>query len=1841
MLKSKTMFVEATMSTFRLFTVLFLSLVFLLSFSGIASAQYLATYDADAGNPGGVNTESDAPGQGTWTTIVAGPQSANIWSPATAIPFAFDFFGTPVTYFKASQNGLVTFDTSATQLPNANRNLPTDSLPNMTIASLWDEFTSSPPTGTGDDIRINTFGTAPNRQFWIKWYSFEIGNPFLSFAYFACVLEETTNNIYIVDLYSSTTPAMTATVGIQFDNATAVQFGDSLLTVSGNGSSNTDNDYWSFFIPPTVDVGVTQFLNIPNSVLPNFNYNFDVEISNLGADPVGADTVDIFVNGGLSSSYEYSALASSEHDTITASVTSSASPGTDQITAALRTVSGDGNLSNDTLSTSVGVDSIFAAPYFESFDSTTIGTPGILPPGWTNATDDQHDWYVEATGVQNSTLTGPIADHSGTGNYMYVESSSPYFNVTANLLSPFFDLSGMTQPTVEFWFHMYGQTMGEMHFDVWSSTSGWVNDVRGALVGEYQTAETDPWIRTGIDLTPFIGDIVQVRFRGITGPNFYSDMAMDDARLDEYSNLTPFPDEIQAGPIGMPLLTKMPLTQPGITSAVNFEGSFTNAGFSNTGDINVEVTNSSTVYSNSTTGVTIPAFESSTFSFGPWDASSTPADNYNIRMFSSNFAGINDTANSVLELGQTMAWDFGVHTTSISHTGADAVRIGARFTLTDADTLTSVRMLLTSSTVATDSFAVDLYTSVNDTPGVAIARIYEGTFGDFGTLPALVIFPVTPKMAMPAGDFYAMIETGVPSAASYPIGADGTGLGASALPKRFVARSSTSAWLFFEDAGNATFHTLTPIIRTGYQEVLEIHDFAVDQMDVEQACMTLGETYTVTARIRNLGNQTEGFTTIELHQNGVFAGDDFVQTLDPGQNTTVSFPYTPTVTGVVKLDVVSLLANDGNAGNDTATTYVRVTAHDIVFVDDFEDTSFTNANWLVVDDPTSTNSWMIYPPPYPNLYTLPVTSSGNVAAADADDAGSGSITISTALLPLDLTGYDSVFLDFDSDWQALDAQDTARVKVSNDGGATWTTLIEWPGPGDVRNTHEALDLTPYVAGSANAVIAAEAIEPGYDWWWTIDNVCVSGVAGVPAAYTQSFEGTFPPSHWSKLNPDGGTGWNQQTNGTTPIPGWNGGTITVPAGGGNAVAFCTWNTGGGVSNDQYLVSPQLRNIQSGDYVAFWLRYWPDTYNDTLDVVLSTTDPSDPANFNILVDQLGFGAGSDTNWVMYSYDLSGFVSAGSNVYVGLREHVQDNLNNGSSFSLDLFSTSAVADTGQVGAPGAKLLITEIVVTPTAGEFVEIYNPNSDPVDLSNFYLTDATFAGDGTYYYKVVEGGGGGGGFGDFDARFPDGATIAAGEYQTVALNGDSAFYATYGVMPTYELYDDGHSNPSDAPDMREAVPGSINNQGGLTNSDEVVILFYWDGLTDLVQDIDYLLYNTGSPIPNDEAVDKTGVRIDGPDTGTDSSMYLPDTPTANQMSAPSHNAGFSVQRTDLTEGAQTMTGGNGINGADETSEDLNNTFVDTLAPTPNAPAVPPVFSFSDDFESYTAGMQLAAQTSNWTTWSGSPGSGEDPFVSNAQAYSGSNSVVIVQNNDLVKTFGSQTSGRWSISFQVYIPSGKAGYFNTLAGFTPNPNNWGMEVYFNAGGAGSLNGGGAGAATFSWAADTWQPVEVIVDLDNDLAEFWFDGAMVHSWTWTAGGSGGGSPLQLDANDFFGATANDEMYFDDYDIHQAPVGIEGEQELQIPEEFALYQNYPNPFNPTTTIKYDLKQTVNVELKIYNVLGQLVRTLVNETQEAGHKTALWDGLNDAGNRVATGIYIYRIHAADFVKSRKMIMMK
>ena len=135
---------------------------------------------------------------------------------------------------------------------------------------------------------------------------------------------------------------------------------------------------------------------------------------------------------------------------------------------------------------------------------------------------------------------------------------------------------------------------------------------------------------------------------------------------------------------------------------------------------------------------------------------------------------------------------------------------------------------------------------------------------------------------------------------------------------------------------------------------------------------------------------------------------------------------------------------------------------------------------------------------------------------------------------------------------------------------------------------------------------------------------------------------------------------------------------------------------------------------------------------------------------------------------------------------------------------------------------LLVTEFVVTPTDGEFIEIYNGTGATLDLTNYYICDAIYNNDNDYInivdgtYTTYNS--------DFLAQFPAGAIIDDGEYQVIALDG-AAFNTTYGFDADYEL----KATSETTPDMIAPGADYIGSSAGLSNDGEVIILYYWDGV----------------------------------------------------------------------------------------------------------------------------------------------------------------------------------------------------------------------------------------------------------------------------------------------------------------------------------------------------------------------------------------------------------------------------
>jgi hypothetical protein len=107
------------------------------------------------------------------------------------------------------------------------------------------------------------------------------------------------------------------------------------------------------------------------------------------------------------------------------------------------------------------------------------------------------------------------------------------------------------------------------------------------------------------------------------------------------------------------------------------------------------------------------------------------------------------------------------------------------------------------------------------------------------------------------------------------------------------------------------------------------------------------------------------------------------------------------------------------------------------------------------------------------------------------------------------------------------------------------------------------------------------------------------------------------------------------------------------------------------------------------------------------------------------------------------------------------------------------------------------------------------------------------------------------------------------------------------------------------------------------------------------------------------------------------------------------------------------------------------------------------------------------------------------------------------------------------------------------------------------------------------------------------------------------------------------------------QVSTDVAAEVETEVPSSFSLSQNHPNPFNSETAIEYSLPEETQVKIAIYNILGQKVKTLLDGKETAGHKRVIWDGENEKGKSVSSGIYFYRMETEEFVRTKKMLYLK
>ena len=196
---------------------------------------------------------------------------------------------------------------------------------------------------------------------------------------------------------------------------------------------------------------------------------------------------------------------------------------------------------NDTIMSSyelVIMSATDATPWLETFDNfgragNTNSSPDTLKNGWFRDPEkhEPYTWKVGISGQAYSNSTGPDVDHtSGSGNYMYTEASLPAQQGDVSILySPCIDLSNITNPHLAWWYHLYGADIDSLSIEVSADGYNW-QKVMG-YKGQVQTAAADPWLSDTVDLMPYKGKKVRVRFVGIRGASYMGDMAIDDVSI--------------------------------------------------------------------------------------------------------------------------------------------------------------------------------------------------------------------------------------------------------------------------------------------------------------------------------------------------------------------------------------------------------------------------------------------------------------------------------------------------------------------------------------------------------------------------------------------------------------------------------------------------------------------------------------------------------------------------------------------------------------------------------------------------------------------------------------------------------------------------------------------------------------------------------------------------------------------------------------------------------------------------------------------------------------------------------------------------------------------------------------------------------------------------------------------------------------------------------------------------------------------------------------------------------------------------------------------------------------
>ncbi len=461
-----------------------------------ATAQtgyYMVPHLYGPGNPGGYNTDDEYPSGGGmvagWSTLAGGTATTPSWSGVQNLPFLFEFNGTAVFQFKVSTAGVLTFDVASTVNPAyGNVTLPSANIPDQSIVVL-----GSDASGANDFVVTKTFGPAGHQQMWIQFNSYTvIGQP-TCWSYWAIVLEEGSNNIYIVDQRYACATTTSFSVGVQIDGSTAVAPSALVNALGGTDAGAASNNYYAFLPGTRPALGLKMAtIDLQGFAYINASTTLSGRVVNTGTTAITSATINYKVGTAatVSSNLTGLNLASNAMAPVThPTAWTATSAGTFNVKMWLSNINGGGT-NSDTVSKDVAVISsvISNLAVFEHFTNASCAPCAAQNPAFTAMLNNNK---TKATSIKHH-VSWPGVDPMYSANTTDPTARVTYYGVggvpEVHIGTVSTGPTGVTQNMID---QQYNNLLDAWNYTLETSITGQNLAITGNVVANRTLTQTD------------------------------------------------------------------------------------------------------------------------------------------------------------------------------------------------------------------------------------------------------------------------------------------------------------------------------------------------------------------------------------------------------------------------------------------------------------------------------------------------------------------------------------------------------------------------------------------------------------------------------------------------------------------------------------------------------------------------------------------------------------------------------------------------------------------------------------------------------------------------------------------------------------------------------------------------------------------------------------------------------------------------------------------------------------------------------------------------------------------------------------------------------------------------------------------------------------------------------------------------------------------------------------------------------------------------------------------------------------------------------------------------------